>query len=135
MEPGRIKSGPLSSKEEDHFGAFILNHKDGRVIYLIVDDGKQSGWEHVSVSCMRKHRGKVVPQMPDWSVMGIVKDLFWEDTETVIQMHLPKAEYPNESVFTLHLWKCIRQEYVLPPKELVGIKDEPKLKLLPKEGE
>lgn len=109
-----------------------MNHKDGRVIYMIVDDGKQSGWEHVSVSCMRKHRGKIVPQMPDWDLMCMVKDLFWEDTETVVQFHDPKSEQSKENMFCLHLWKCIRQEYVLPPK--IGIKDEPEIKLLPKEG-
>lgn len=122
LEQGRIKDGPLASKEGDHFGAFCVSHKDGRVVYMIADDGKESGWEHVSVTCMRKHRGKIVPQMPDWNLMCMVKDLFWDEEETIIQFHPPKSEYVNNHEMCLHLWKCIRQTYVLPPRELVGIK-------------
>ena len=55
----------------------------------------------------------------------LLKDIFFEDTECVVQYHPPKSEYVNNIPFCLHLWKPI-EEYAgvmpMPPSILVGIK-------------
>ena len=70
------------------------------------------GWEHVSVSRFDR--------CPTWAEMVEVKELFWDDEETVIQFHPRKAAQINEMPFCLHLWKLEGSEYLLPPKELIG---------------
>ncbi|SDX88029.1 DUF7694 domain-containing protein [Tepidimicrobium xylanilyticum] len=69
------------------------------------------GWEHVSVS----HRNKV----PTWDEMYMVKDIFFEDEEVVVQYHPRKSEYVNIHPYTLHLWRPINKEIPTPPIEFV----------------
>ena len=76
-----------------------------------------AGWEHVSVSPYEK---RVVPS---WDDMCVIKDVFWNDDEAVIQVHPAKADYVNNLRNCLHLWRCTYKEMVLPPSCLVGIKD------------
>jgi hypothetical protein len=45
------------------------------------------GWEHVSV-CPYKKR-----ITPSWDDMCIIKDIFFNDDECVVQYHPPKSEY------------------------------------------
>lgn len=80
-------------------------------------DAEETGWEHVSVSTDQRER------CPSWQEMCIVKALFWDAEETVIQFHPPESEYVNNHPGCLHLWKCVSQEFPLPPSILVGIKD------------
>lgn len=70
------------------------------------------GWEHVSVSRADK--------CPSWGEMALVKEMFWDDEETVIQFHPRKSAHINEMPYCLHLWKQAATEYVLPPRELTG---------------
>src|ERR1051326_3326252 len=63
---------------------------------IIVSDGEIDGWEHVSVSFPTR--------TPTWSEMDKVKDWFWEPTETVMQLHVPKADHINRHEHCLHLW-------------------------------
>ncbi len=70
------------------------------------------GWEHVSVS--RKDK------CPSWAEMDHVKRLFWDDEETVMQLHPPRSQWVNNYPHCLHLWKPIGQEIPLPPTEMVG---------------
>ena len=75
-----------------------------------------AGWEHVSVAPYKK---RVVPE---WEDMCKIKDIFWKDDETVIQIHPPKTEYVNNVPNCLHLWRCTYKEMVLPPSILVGVR-------------
>jgi len=68
-------------------------------------------WEHVSVS--RKHR------IPRWEEMCFVKDLFWDEEETVVQFHPRKTEYKNVHPYCLHLWRRKDLIYELPPLFMV----------------
>lgn len=70
------------------------------------------GWEHVSVSLPNR--------CPTWAEMCLVKELFWEDDEAVMQLHPPKADYVNCHPYCLHLWRPLVGQIPLPPKELVG---------------
>lgn len=74
-----------------------------------------AGWEHVSISRRDK--------CPSWAEMDFVKRLFWDDEESVMQLHPPRSEWVNNHPYCLHLWKPIGQEIPLPPSWMVGIKD------------
>lgn len=59
----------------------------------------EDGMEHVSVS---PADWRITPS---WDDMCIIKDIFWEDDETVIQVHPPKSQYVNLVPNCLHLWR------------------------------
>ncbi|MFA5158143.1 MAG: hypothetical protein WC451_03105 [Patescibacteria group bacterium] len=71
------------------------------------------GWDHVSVSILHKKR------MPTWGEMCMVKDLFWNPEETVIQYHPAKSSYVNVHPWTLHLWQPHNLEIPVPRTWLV----------------
>lgn len=75
-----------------------------------------AGWEHVSVSPLKKS------YIPSWDDMCLIKDIFWKEDEAVIQIHPSKEEYVNNLPNCLHLWRCTYKEMVLPPSILVGVK-------------
>ena len=86
--------------------------KPNPMVYrMIASNG--GGWDHVSISIEGRNR------CPIWQEMCIMKDLFFEADETVIQFHPKKTSYVNNHPFVLHLWKKQGQEYDLPPKEFV----------------
>lgn len=62
---------------------------------VIASDG--FGWEHVSVSMPK--------QCPNWDHMTLVKKLFWDDTDLVVQYHPPETNYVNIHPYCLHLWR------------------------------
>jgi hypothetical protein len=96
-EKHRIKTGRLASPREFGCnGAFEFKHK-GVHFRAIVSD--QMGWDHVSVSIGNAER------TPTWDEMCFIKQLFWDDEETVIQYHPKKSEYVNNHPYVLHLWK------------------------------
>lgn len=79
---------------------------------VIASDGLD--WEHVSVSL--PHR------CPTWEEMCRVKDLFWDSTDCVMQLHPPEADWVNNHSFCLHLWRPIGAEIPRPPDYLVGVR-------------
>lgn len=93
-------------------GRFILKGPSGSELQLISSDGKQTGWETVSVWTDGR--------CPDWTEMCFAKDLFWDDEEAVMQLHPPRSQYVNNDRYCLHLWKPIRKAIPLPPARLVG---------------
>lgn len=100
------------------YGAFRLMGPCGTQLMIIAsgadaDDVMSQGWEHVSVSTPKR--------TPNWTEMCLVKDLFWDEEETVIQFHPPKSQYVNNHPHVLHLWKS-PHEVQLPPSILVGVK-------------
>ena len=64
-------------------------------LFIIVSDG--GGWDHVSVHAEGR--------CPTWEEMCRVKELFFKDDETVMQIHPAKADYINHHPYTLHLWR------------------------------
>jgi hypothetical protein len=84
-----------------NYGAFEVNYQSYKL--FIISSGSDNGtdWEHVSVSLKN---GK----MPNWDMMNFVKDLFWNDDETVIQFHPKKSEYVNIAKNCLHLWRNVK---------------------------
>lgn len=110
IELCRIMTGPLASTESlGIVGSFVIPYKNRK---LFVMSSNALGWDHVSVSL--KHR------VPTWEEMCYVKNLFFEDEETVIQYHPPKSKYINQNKNVLHLWRQQEVEYELPPWWLIG---------------
>lgn len=96
-------------------GAFRIPCHRGKkpvLLHVIASDGY--GWEHVSVSL--PHR------TPTWDEMCFIKDVFWDETDMVVQYHPPKSEYINCHPYCLHLWRPIGQVIPAPESILVGPK-------------
>jgi hypothetical protein len=105
-------------------GRYYFRHPKikGYLICVIASDGL--GWDHVSVS-LQDHRipkkPKAVERCPNWEEMCFVKDIFFEESETVIQYHPPKESYVNTHPFCLHLWKNQNIDIEVPERILVGV--------------
>lgn len=114
IEQYRVTKGPMvSTSSYGNNGAFVaFSPADGQTMQIIASDG--GGWEHVSVSFQDR--------CPTWAEMCWVKNLFWNDRETVIQYHPSKSEYVNNHPFCLHLWKPVGVKLPKPPKDFIGVK-------------
>ncbi len=76
------------------------------------------GWDHVSINNFRR--------TPTWDEMCVIKDLFWDSDETVVQYHPAIDNYVNNLKNCLHLWKPIEKYsgvLPIPPDYMVGIKE------------
>jgi hypothetical protein len=104
----------LESNIGDDYGLFIAQGPCGRELRIIASSGEDDGieWEHVSVSLPNR--------CPNWPEMCFVKELFWDDEETVMQLHPPKSEWVNNHSFCLHLWRPRGHEIPRPPSITVG---------------
>lgn len=112
-EKFRITRGsPLASSAADgNNGAFVIPTGQGIMrLRAIASDG--AGWEHVSVSTYSR--------VPNWREMCLIKDLFWDHEDTVVQFHPPRDEYVNTHPFTLHLWRPVGEEMRRPHPSLGG---------------
>jgi hypothetical protein len=112
IERYRITSGLLASDASYGMnGAFVINYA-GTELQVIISDG--CGWDHVSVST--RHR------CPTHDEMTWIKNIFFEDEETVVHFWPKKSEYINCHPYTLHLWRKQGVDYELPPREFIGPK-------------
>jgi hypothetical protein len=99
------------------YGRFFIPSPEDRVrIQVIASSGDPPKimWEHVSVS--RQDR------CPLWREMCFIKELFFKEEETVMQLHVPMVDWISYHPFCLHLWKPIGVEIPRPPSFLVGPK-------------
>lgn len=107
------------TKRGDRYGLFIMAQPTFN-IRMMVDDGAETGWEHVSVSCKVQHPdGRIQDVTPPWDTMNMVKLMFWKDEECVLQFHPPRAVYVNRHESTLHLWRQVGVNHPTPPTDLV----------------
>ena len=120
-------SGGWSSNPGDPYGAFELRPGPSTVVMLDAlrtelriianrADRTSAWWEHVSVS--------TPDRCPTWMEMCMVKALFWNEDELVVQFHPRKIDYVNFHPYTLHLWRPTRHKdrMPVPPTHLVGPK-------------
>ncbi len=116
-EKYRAQFPGYGSSYGDDYGTFILPLATGtlRIIASPGDEGigPEWSWEHVSVSLANR--------CPNWPEMCRVKDLFWDETETVMQLHVPLADHRNLHAFCLHLWRPTKLTIPRPPSEAVAI--------------
>lgn len=102
-------------------GAFSIKLSPGATACCIVSDGsglKEIGleiWEHVSVH-MEDGNGK--ERTPSWGDMCLIKDIFWNEDEVVVQFHPAKKDYVNLHPHVLHLWRRA-EGFPTPPKVCV----------------
>ena len=117
LEEFRVRNGAWGSDPGDDFGAFEMRGPCGADLRIIASSGDSTvavDWEHVSVST--QHR------CPNWLEMCFVKDLFWDEEESVMQLHPPKSRWINNHPYCLHMWRPTSQEIPLPPDIAVGLK-------------
>lgn len=102
-----------TTEDGDPYGRFVLPgpKANGRELQIIACDGTETGWEHVSVSIVGQRE-----KTPSWAEMCIVKLLFWDSSECVIQFHPPDQEYVNIHSGCLRLWRCVNAPFPMPPK-------------------
>lgn len=105
------RTHPSLGDSEGNWGYFVVGPL--RIISSGTPDPRDAHqWEHVSVSC--------ADRCPTWDEMCQVKELFWHDDETVLQFHPRKADYVDQHPFTLHLWRQMGVNAVLPPRVLIA---------------
>ena len=91
-------------------------------------DGKKGFRVHVAGGLgVRSAVGNLLFDFVDdtqvYPIAKAVKDLFWNETECVVQYHPPKADYVNNHPHCLHLWGRADGNIPRPPAILVGVKD------------
>jgi len=124
----RTNLGAWSSTDADGMnGAFSIPlHGFGHRIIAncIVSNGEglkeigQEPFEHVSLHVVEYGKERT----PTWEEMCMVKDIFWDEEECVVQYHPAKSNYVNNHPHVLHLWKWTGGDFPVPNPLLVGIK-------------
>lgn len=106
----------LTIKKEgsDGFGGTFYDKKSRCHLNFIMSWG--AGYEHCSVS--------LPIRCPSWEQMCAMKELFWDDDETCMQLHPAKKDYINNHPYCLHIWKPINEKIPTPPSIMVGFKAE-----------
>ena len=122
-EQYRISRSPranVATNPGDRFGCFIIPASAALrrtlSISIIATDGDDpwSGlpaWEHVSVS--------LASRTPSWEEMCMVKALFWDPEDAVMELHPPRSTWINNHPYCLHLWRPRAQAIPLPPLMMV----------------
>ena len=102
----------IIKESPDGFSARFNHPALKKPINIIASWG--GGWEHVSAS--------YATRCPTWEEMCMIKEIFWDDSEVVMQLHPEKVEYVNLHPYCLHLWKPMDQKIPTPPSFMVGVK-------------
>lgn len=113
----RVRTGPLGSTDQDgNNGVFLIprDKKRSKSYRYNVIASDELGWEHISVTLHNRNR------CATWKEMCWIKDIFWDEDDTVIQYHPAKEDYVNYHPYCLHLWRPIDVELPKPPKIFVG---------------
>ena len=100
-----IVKGSTFMGEGNTTAEYMIPVKEGKVrtFHVIASIHKRPGLpdlEHVSVAGPK--------ETPRWETMCIIKDLFWDDEDEVIQYHPKKSEYVNMHPRTLHMWREVK---------------------------
>jgi hypothetical protein len=99
---------------DETVGMFMIPSPiDGKLIAVVASNG--DGWDHVSVS--RPNR------CPNWPEMEFIASLFFKDSETAMQLHVPASDHVNNHPYCLHWWRPHNAQIPRPDAIMVGIKD------------
>ncbi len=88
---------------------FLKLFPKGKLVKIIFSWG--DGWDHISASYSNR--------CLTWEEMCMVRDIFFNEDETVIQYHPTKDNYVNIHPYTLHLWRPQNEKIPVPPKYMV----------------
>lgn len=121
-EQYRLRKGIFASDPAIHGNngaGFIPTRPGAAPLKFIASDGSDMAegerWEHVSVSLPNR--------CPTWEEMCMVKALFWDAEDTVMQLHPPRSTWVNNHSFCLHMWRPVDARVPLPPTWTVGYQD------------
>ena len=111
-------------KSEDSLGMtgfFVIPMEEDTWALVISSTGcDEVPWEHVSIRIgYKKYHGKMAERIPTWEEMCMVKEIFWTEEETVMQLHPRTADYVNFHPCVLHLWRPLNVEIPMPPRVAV----------------
>lgn len=136
----RHRTGKLASDDSyGNNGMFNIPHYKISHYQFIVQASDGSGWEHASVSLLKEEttivkqsKGNhvkrsqfvIVERCPTWEEMCYIKDLFWQETDMVMQYHPAKEDYISMHPYCLHLWRPTDQTVPKPPSIFVGINQQ-----------
>ena len=111
LDPHRVLIKEYGSMGDATCGSFVFPSPiDGQSLRVIASS--TDGWDHVSVS--RTSR------VPNWPEMEFIKRKFFNDSETVMQLHLPPSEHINFHPNCLHLWRPQHESIPRPPGWMVA---------------
>lgn len=98
----------LDAEHRVYSARLYLSKFDGTAVFGYDGDGL----EHVSISDKRRYF------IPDWETMCKVKDIFFEEEETVVQIHPAKSQYvhgvgtgKDKRENILHLWRPVDGDF------------------------
>jgi len=111
VEAFRDRTGLYRSEPGYKNGFFQIPFRSS-TLRVLVYAGASDGWEHVSISLKNRN--------PNWEEMCFIKDLFWDEEECVLQLHVPKSQWINNHPYCLHLWRNKNATFELPPANTVG---------------
>ncbi|MRN51970.1 DUF7694 domain-containing protein [Paenibacillus monticola] len=100
----------LAGWGDERNGAFVIKLPGTRLTFQVIAS-TGAGWDHVSVSTAER--------CPRWDEMQQIKELFFEDSESVMQLHPAKSNYINQHPYCLHLWRPHHVRIPLPDKMMV----------------
>ena len=89
-----------------------------RVGSLFVIASWGGGWDHISVSAGWGPNGAT--RVPTYAELEAMRRLFFDEHETVVQIHPPIRHYVNCHPYVLHLWRSQAVDYPLPPQEFIA---------------
>lgn len=96
-------------------GKFIIPRKNKSGYYqVIASDGLD--WDHVSISLLDSQKNPI-ERCLRWEEMCEIKEMFFLNTETVVQIHPKKEDYINDHPYVLHLWRPNNMSMPLPNKD------------------
>jgi hypothetical protein len=128
LDPLRVIDGTYKTRPGDRFGAFVVPVNSQMKLVIIATAAESHPdtppetwwWEHASVHMEeRQKNGQWRERTPNWKLMCLVKDLFWDEDEMVVQFHPARKDYVNNHSTTLHLWRNSRENFPRPPKMCV----------------
>lgn len=115
-EKHRLTRGRLGTDASyGNNGVFFIPTRPGKPPFkVIASDGE--GWEHVSAS--------LPDRCPTWDEMCVIKSLFWDDEDCVMQLHPPRSQWISNHPYCLHLWRPTGVHPIpTPPSWMVGYKE------------
>ena len=130
----------LSTAEDGNNGVFIIPWKhpiSKKITWLQTIVSQDEQWQHVAVVVLKGNPykigkinnnnkkksswGKQSTIPPTWNMMSFIKDIFWDDTQYVVQYHPSKINYVNNHKGCLHLFRPVGKILPIPPIEMIGI--------------
>ena len=106
--PGVLRR--YGSYGDENSGVFIVRAHRTKAKLMVIA-ASDEGWDHVSVSCRKR--------CPRWEEMSQIHRLFFKESETAMQLHVPVGDHLDIHQFVLHLWRPWEGAIPLPPKKMV----------------